>query len=73
MGALFLAAYVRERFPQYRFQLLDWTADRPSLQAQADILREIKPAIVGVTTFTDYLRPALDLAGHVKKRCPNAP
>jgi len=71
MGALFLAAYVRERFPRYRFQLLDWTADRPSLQAQADILREIKPAIVGVTTFTDYLRPALDLARLVKETLPD--
>ena len=71
MGALFLAAYARERFPLYKFQFLDWTANRLSEQSQQAILRDIRPAIVGISTFTDFLQYALDLAKLVKNTLPD--
>jgi len=71
MGVLFLAAYARERFPLYSFQLFDWTANRLSVESQQALLRDIKPGIVGISTFTDYLQPELDLARLVKETLPD--
>lgn len=70
MGMLFLAAYIRQRFPQYEFKFADWTALRLSEEEQKRILMDNQPGLVGMTTFTPYLRQALKLAKLVKETLP---
>lgn len=66
-----LAAYIREK-SDYEIICLDAKFEGLSFAETAQKVKEINPDIVGLTAFTNEIKPSAYLAGLIKRELPNA-
>ncbi len=72
LGALYVLSYIRNKFPQHEYFFKDCVGEKISHQKLPDEIREIKPDIVGITSFTISLVDVVLSARIVRDIVPNA-
>ena len=72
LGALYVLSYLEENTTGHEFFFKDCIAERLSYERIEEYLREVKPDIVGITSFTVCLVDVCKTARLVRKISPNA-
>jgi radical SAM superfamily enzyme YgiQ (UPF0313 family) len=65
----YLAGYLRQ-FEGFEVYIIDAKFERLSFEATLDRILELKPDVVGLTAFTNEIKPAAYIAHHVKDALP---
>ena len=64
-GLAYIAGYLRQ-FDGYDISIIDAKFERLNFEQVRERVREIDPDVVGLTAFTNEIKPAGYLAAHIK-------
>jgi radical SAM superfamily enzyme YgiQ (UPF0313 family) len=71
LGLLYVATYLKNKFPEYEVKVSDCVAERRSHESLKELVRDFKPDVVGITSFTISLIDVVMAAKTVKEISPN--
>jgi anaerobic magnesium-protoporphyrin IX monomethyl ester cyclase len=69
-GLAYLAGYLRQ-FPDFEILIIDAKFERLDFMQVLQRVIDFQPNLVGLTAFTNEIKPAAYQAAHIKKKLPN--
>ncbi|GIV32537.1 MAG: B12-binding domain-containing radical SAM protein [Chitinophagales bacterium] len=70
VGLAYLAGYLRQ-YPGYEIRIVDAKLERLNFKQVLQLVRQWQPHVVGLTAFTNEIKPAAYQAGLIKQEIPH--